>query len=224
MPNDKLAIRMPTFAFSNEEVTAIVRYFASWDGQEYPYQVPRAKELTREEKNYTLTHMMDAEAANCLSCHFAGEFPVARGQTELGKLAPNLNNVHKRLRPEWVKAWLLRPQNFLPYTKMTAFWVDKDRPKDASMWPSEGDPFLSKTPAWNKVPFHEVSSEDQVELVRDFLFSLKPDSVWPATVAEVPTSPLVTGQPVSAKAEGDADKARKPQTGAVVGPRLNLSP
>lgn len=222
VPNDKMAIRMPTFPFSNEEVTAIVRYFASWDGQEYPYQVPRAKELTREEKNYTLTHMMAADAANCLSCHFAGEFPVARGQSELGKMAPNLNNVHKRLRPEWVKAWLLRPQNFLPYTKMTAFWVDKDRPKDASLWPSEGDPFISKTPTWNKVPFRELTSEDQVDLVRDFLFSLKPDSVWPATVEEVATSPLVTGQPVSAKAETEADK--KPQTGAVVGPRLNLAP
>jgi cytochrome c551/c552 len=223
VPNDKMALRMPTFSLSNEEVTAIVRYFASWDGQEYPYQVAKAKDLTEQEKLYTLTHMLSADAANCLSCHFAGEFPVARGQTELGKLAPNLNLVHKRLRPEWVKEWLLRPANFLPYTKMTAFWATSDRPKDA-MWPSESDPFLSKTPDWNKVPFRPVTGEEQVELVRDFLFSLKPDSAWPA-VGEEATSPLVTGQPPTApKAENEADKAKAKKTGAAVTPRVNLAP
>jgi cytochrome c551/c552 len=226
VPNDKMAIRMPTFTFSNEEITAIVRYFASWDGQEYPYQVPKAKELGQDEKLYALTHMVSGEDGNCLSCHYAGEFPVARGQTELAKMAPNLNNVHKRLRPEWVKAWLLRPGNFLPYTKMLAIWTNKDRPKDASMWPSEPDPFLSTTPNWNKVPFRQVNNEEQVELVRDFLFGLKPDSVWPTTVGEVAASPLVTGQPVAANPEADADKAKKdkPKTGAVVGPRVNLAP
>lgn len=224
VPNDKMALRMPTFTFSNEEVTAIVRYFASWDGQDYPYQVPKTKELSEEEKLYTLTHMLSADAANCLSCHFAGEFPVARGQSELGKLAPNLNLVHKRLRPEWVKAWLLRPGNYLPYTKMTAFWATSDRPKDA-LWPSESDPFLSKVPEWNKVPFRPVTGEEQAELVRDFLFSLKPDSQWPAAGEEA-TSPLVTGQPVTQpKAENEADKAKQgKQTGAVVGPRVNLAP
>ncbi len=224
VPTDKQALRMPTFAFSNEEITAIVRYFSSWDGQEYPYQVVSVKDLTQEEKLYTLTHMDSPEAANCLSCHFGGEFPVARGQSELGKLAPNLNLVHKRLRPEWVKAWLLRPQNILPYTKMTAFWATVDRPKDA-MWPSESDPFLSTTPTWNKVPFRAVTSEEQVELVRDFLFSLKADSVWPAA-GEEGVSPLVTGIPVAAtKPEAEGDKAKeKGKTGAVVGPRLNLAP
>lgn len=226
VPNEKLAIRMPTFGFSNEEVTAIVRYFASWDGEEYPYQVPKTKELDQQEKLYTLTHMMSADAANCLSCHFAGEFPVARGQTELGKLAPNLNNVHRRLRPDWVKEWLLRPANFLPYTKMTAFWATADRPKDASMWPGESDPFLSKTPDWNKVPFRQVTGEEQAELVRNFLFGLKPDSVWPVAGEEA-TSPLVTGLPATTpKAENEADKAKTKgkQTGAVVGPRVNLAP
>ena len=236
VPNEKLAVRMPTFAFSNEEITAIVRYFAAWDGQEYPYQVATARELTQEEKLYTLTHMSSPDAANCLSCHYAGDFPVARGQSELGKMAPNLNNVARRLRPDWVKEWLLRPANFLPYTKMTAFWASTDRPKDAQYWPSEGDPFLSKAPDWNKVPFRTVTGEEQAELVRDFLFALKPDSVFPP-VGEEATSPLVTGQ-VVAKADAEADKAAKDKaakdkakdagkgktTGAVVGPRANFAP
>src|SRR5438876_1402067 len=33
------------------------------------------------------------------------------------------------------RSWLLRPQNWLPYTKMTAFWATSDRPKDAAAWP-----------------------------------------------------------------------------------------
>ncbi|MEZ4302746.1 MAG: c-type cytochrome, partial [Polyangiaceae bacterium] len=223
VPNDKLALRMPTFGFSNEEVTAIVRYFASWDDQEYPYQVPKTKELSEEEKLYTLTHMLSADAANCISCHYAGEFPVERGRSELAKMAPNLNNVHRRLRPEWVKAWLLRPANWLPYTKMTAFWATADRPKDSSMWPSESDPFLSPTPTWNKVPFRPVTGEEQAELVRDFLFGLHPDSVWPVAGEEA-TSPLVTGQPATAPKAANEPGGEKKQTGAVVGPRVNLAP
>ena len=174
--------------------------------------------------------MNSPDAANCLSCHFAGEFPVARGQSELGKMAPNLNNVHRRLRPDWVKEWLLRPANFLPYTKMTAFWASTDRPKDSTYWPGEGDPFISKAPDWNKVPFRTVTGEEQAELVRDFLFSLKPDSAFPPAGEEA-TSPLVTGQ-VVANADAEKDKAAKDKakdtkgkkTGAVVGPRVNLAP
>ncbi|MBK8256201.1 MAG: c-type cytochrome [Polyangiaceae bacterium] len=201
VPSDKMAIRMPTFDFSNEEVTAIVRYFASWDGQEYPYQVPKTREPTQEEKHYALAHMLSAQHANCMSCHFAGEFPVDRGLQSLGGMAPNLNLVHKRLRPEWVKAWLLRPTNYLPYTKMLAVWATETRPKNASMWPDETDPFFSKTPNWDKVPFRPVTSEDQAELVRDFLFSLKPNSVWPAAGEEA-TSPLVTGQVAAPQGRG----------------------
>jgi len=224
VPKEKMALRMPTFALSNEDVTAIVRYFASWDGEDYPYQVVKTKELTEEERLYTLTHMSSPDAANCMSCHFAGEFPVARGQGELGKMAPNLANVSRRLRPDWVKDWLLRPSNYLPYTKMTAFWATKDRPKGAALWPSESDPFLSDLPKWDKVPFRPVTVEEQVELVRDFLFTLKADSVFPP-VGQEATSPLVTGQPAQApKAENEKDKAKAgpgkgPQTGAVVGRR-----
>ncbi len=134
--------------------------------------------------------MMSTEAANCLSCHFQGEFPVDRGLSELGKMAPNLNNVARRLRPEWVKAWLLRPQNWMPYTKMTAFWATSDRPKDASLWPTEQDPFISKTPEWKQAAGPEgVTSEMQAEMVRDFLFGLAPDAKFPRLPRRGPRQP-----------------------------------
>ncbi len=232
VPDDKLALRMPTFNFNEEQVTAVVRYFASWDGQEYPYEAAKANELTEKEKLYALTHMISTEAANCLSCHYQGQFPVDRGLSELGKMAPNLNNVARRLRPEWVKAWLLRPANWLPYTKMTGFWATKDRPKDAELWPSETDPFSSDVPAWTKVPAPEegITSERQAEMVRDFLFSLPPDAVFPKAGEEA-DSPLVkkmTAEQLKAAADAagndkdkkdkDKDKKKNRRQGAIQGP------
>ena len=235
VPDDKLALRMPTFNFNEDQVTAVVRYFASWDGQEYPYEAVKANPLSEMQKRYALTHMMSTEDANCLSCHYQGEFPKQRGLDELGKLAPNLNNVARRLRPEWVKEWLLRPQNWLPYTKMTAFWATSDRPKDAGLWATEQDPFISKTPVWTKAPGPEgVTSEMQAEMVRDFLFGLAPDAVFPATIDDVADSPLVKNAPAAeAKAEADTgkdkdkkdkdkkdkkDKDKKKKVGAIQGP------
>jgi hypothetical protein len=226
-----MAMRMPTFNFSPEQVTAIVRYFASWDAQEYPYQAPKTNELSEQQKLYALTHMNSPEAANCLSCHYQGEFPVERGKSELGKMAPNFNMVARRLRPEWVKAWLLKPQNYLPYTKMTAFWANVDREKDNALWPSESDPFRSPPLAWNKVAdFPAVTTEQQAEMVRDFLFSIPPDAVFPKPGDEA-SSPLVkklsAAEMQAAKEakddKGDKDKKDKDKkdnkkTGRIDGP------
>jgi cytochrome c2 len=196
VPADKRALRMPTFNLSNEQWTAIVRYFAAWDGQEYPYQPASVNEQTQEQKLYALTHMIATDKANCLSCHFQGAFPVQRGQTELAKMAPDMNMIARRLRPEWVKDWLLRPQNFMPYTKMTAFWATVDREKDNVAWPGEADPFRSPPGAWDKAPWagpgEQATVEGQVEAVRDFLFSLPPNAVFPPAGQEA-SSPLVRG-------------------------------
>ncbi|MFO0758339.1 MAG: c-type cytochrome [Byssovorax sp.] len=209
VPRDKMALRMPTFNFTPEQVTAIVRYFASWDGQEYPYQAPKTNELTEQQKLYALTHMNAPDAANCLSCHYQGEFPVERGKAELGKMAPNFNNIPHRLRPEWVKNWLLRPQNYLPYTKMTAFWANVDREKDSSYWPSESDPFRSPPLAWTKVAdFPAVTTEQQAEMVRDFLFSLPPNAAFPKPGDEA-SSPLVKKMPVAEMEPAKDEKADK---------------
>src|SRR5262249_37656496 len=64
VPDDKRALHMPTFNFTNEQVTAVVRYFASWDGQQYPYQAAKVNELTEDQKLYTITHMIATDAGN----------------------------------------------------------------------------------------------------------------------------------------------------------------
>jgi hypothetical protein len=84
------------------------------------------------------------------------------------------------------------------------------------MWPSESDPFRSAPAAWNKLPgFPEVTGEQQVEMVRDFLFGLPRDAVFPRPGEEA-SSPLVrklTPEEVQAAAEDAEQQKQKQQQG-----------
>jgi hypothetical protein len=197
VPGDKLQVRMPTFPFTSEQTTAIVRYFAGWDGQEYPYQTAHTHTPTPDQKLYVATHMNSAQHANCISCHYVGEFPVQRGREDLQKMAPNLGNVSKRLRPEWVKAWLEAPMNWMPYTKMLTLWSEPFGP--ALTW----DKATLSPPA--------KTGEDQVDVVRDFLFTLRPDSVWPKAGDEAKSGVVQGGS--EGAAAGPSAEAEKPEKG-----------
>jgi cytochrome c2 len=196
VPGEKLQVRMPTFPFTSEQTTAVVRYFAEWDGQEYPYQTAQTHAPSSDQKLYVATHMNSAQHANCISCHFVGDFPQQRAKDDLQKMAPNLGNVSKRLRPEWVKAWLSAPMNWLPYTKMLTLWSDPYGP--ALPW--------DKTVTTPK----PKTGEDQVDLVRDFLYTLRPDTVWPKPGDEA-KSPVVQGSPSEAENAGPSAAAEKPE-------------
>ncbi|MFP6683513.1 MAG: c-type cytochrome, partial [Polyangiaceae bacterium] len=215
VPTNKRALRMPTFDLTAEQWTSIVRYFSSWDGEAYPYQVPLVATLNKEQKLFSLTHMNSPQAGNCLSCHYHGDFPVKRAKGDIYKMAPNFALVKKRLRPEWVEQWLLRPQNYLPYTKMTAFWATKDRPATAAHWPKQSDPFISPAPkGWDKVPgFEKLSGPEQVRYLRDFLFSLDADTPFPK-VGEEAESPHVDPK-IKMQAKDDDNAKKPPRTGAV---------
>lgn len=142
VPNKHLALRMPSFKLSPEQWTSIVRYFATWDKQAYPYQVPKVAELNTTEKLWALGNMNSGQTGNCLSCHYYQDFPVERARGDLKKMAPNIAVMQKRLRPDWTLSWFLRPANYLPYTKMLANFASVDRPK-GSRWGGENDPYLS---------------------------------------------------------------------------------
>jgi len=196
VPGDKLQVRMPTFPFSSEQTTALVRYFAGWDGQEYPFQTVHAHTPTPEQKLYVAVHMNSAQHANCITCHFVGDFPVQRGREDLQKMAPNLGLVATRLRPEWTKAWLTAPMNWLPYSKMLTLWSEP-----------YGPPLQ-----WDKVAVtpRPKTGEDQIELLRDFLYGLRPDTVWPK-IGEEAKSPVV--QEGATESAGGGPIAEKPDKG-----------
>lgn len=203
VPQDKLALRMPTFDLTPEQWTAVVRYFATWDEQPYPYQVPKVREIDKQQKLWALSNMNSTQTGNCLSCHYYRDFPVERARGDLAKMAPNLDEVRRRLRPEWVHQWLLRPSNYLPYTKMLANFASVDRPKDAPLWPKENDPFLSPPAVgWERVvpELSKLSAEQQAEVIRDFLYSIPDGAPWPA-VGEEPGSVMVDPEAATLRAK-----------------------
>ncbi len=231
VPEDKLSIRMPTFRqLSAEQWTAIVRYFSAWDDQPYPFMMPKANELDKQEKLWALSNMNSDQTGNCQKCHYYGEFPVERGKTELAAMAPNIAEMKRRLRPEWVAQWLMRPANFLKYTKMTAFFATANRPKDAKLWPDENDPYLSPpATGWDQfVPgFRKLTTEDQATLLRDFVFSIPDGAPWPKKGEEarsVLVDPEIAATIAEAAEKEEKDKKKEdkekkpPQHGALPGP------
>ncbi|MBI3932716.1 MAG: c-type cytochrome [Acidobacteria bacterium] len=108
-----LQVRMPTFEFAEEDLNAITRYFAAQDDVPYPYEpqpeIPAA----------TLAAGRDLFAKwQCVSCHVvAGRLPQGK---DVADMAPDLANVPRRLRTDWLAKWLADPQRIMPGTKMPA--------------------------------------------------------------------------------------------------------
>ena len=122
-------LRMPRFNMSSEEATKIVNYFAARDDMSYPFDYdPRtsAGHLTTAESQFRetvgsdktrLEHAMQivTNGNYCVKCHLIGEYTPS-GSTRA--LAPNLAEVHNRLRPDFVRRWIANPKKILPYTAM----------------------------------------------------------------------------------------------------------
>ncbi len=52
----------------------------------------------------------------CAKCHLVGDF--SPGGEIRTTLAPNLQDVARRIRPEYLRRWLASPKSVLPYTAM----------------------------------------------------------------------------------------------------------
>jgi cytochrome c2 len=78
-----------------------------------PVQVPQV----RSEDRSRLTDAMRIVVNNnyCVKCHRVGDFEPAG--TDRAK-APNLADVYRRLRPEYVRQWIANPKSILPYASM----------------------------------------------------------------------------------------------------------
>jgi cytochrome c2 len=106
-------VRMPSFAFSHDDLNKLVMGFQGGADQQTfdaPVKVdwePGEREAAQKIWN---------ELA-CTSCHTGG-FTNDPAQ------APNLHYAKQRLRGDWMEAWIANPQKFLPYTSMPAFWDD----------------------------------------------------------------------------------------------------
>jgi cytochrome c2 len=128
-------LRMPRFNMSPAEATHLVNYFAAIDSAEYPYAFSSRRQpehLARAESAYQRalqgaqfdgkprTRLDDAMRVvvnnnYCVKCHLVGDFVPAGSDRAK---APNLAQVYRRLRPEFVRNWIANPKSYLPYTSM----------------------------------------------------------------------------------------------------------
>lgn len=129
-------LRMPKFNMTSGEATALVNYFAAHDNAKYPYQLADSghdSKLARAEEDYRqlvpaeeikdpsrsvrFDHAMRIVTNNnfCVKCHLVADF-VPQGSPRA--LAPNLADVYRRLRPDYMRDWIANPKMILPYTSM----------------------------------------------------------------------------------------------------------
>lgn len=140
-------LRMPRFNMSSEEATKLANYFAAVDGVSYPYAYASSRDRSRlaaREASYVQAvaaagggSMGGSEPAKagpppgmrrlddamkivvngnfCVKCHVVGDY---RPPGSKRALAPNLAEVYRRLRPEYVRDWIANPKMILPYTSM----------------------------------------------------------------------------------------------------------
>ncbi len=115
-------LRMPKFNFNSHQAAALVNYFAAVDGADYPYVYdPRLDESSLANVESTHPgHLQDAlkivtNNNYCVKCHLVGDYAPPGNPKAL---APQLERVHERLRPDYVHNWIANPKRYLPYTGM----------------------------------------------------------------------------------------------------------
>ncbi|MBX9788331.1 MAG: hypothetical protein K2Y37_05405 [Pirellulales bacterium] len=117
-----VVLRMPKFNLSTDEASKLVDYFAAADGAEYPYAIdPRTRgaHLAAAEATHP-NRLADAmkivtNGNYCVKCHHLGDF-VPDGSVYA--MAPNLDRVYRRLRPDFVRDWVANPPRIIPTTVM----------------------------------------------------------------------------------------------------------
>ena len=115
-------LRMPRFNFHSAEAAALANYFAAVDGAEYPYVYDARLDessLDAAERGHPghLDGAMKIVTNNnyCVKCHLVGSYSPPGNPKAL---APQLERVHERLRPDYVHNWIANPKRYLPYTGM----------------------------------------------------------------------------------------------------------
>jgi hypothetical protein len=113
---------MPNFHMSSDEASKLVNYFAAKSNAEFPYEYNNRRRggyLAQLEASHP-TLLDDGmkiltDGNYCVKCHSIGDYEVRGAVKTLG---PDLDEVYRRLRPEYMHHWIANPQRTLPYTGM----------------------------------------------------------------------------------------------------------
>lgn len=188
-----VVLRMPKFNLSPQEVEALVNYFAAKDNATYPYEYYDRRnplELSAKELAYA-DRLSDAlkivtNRNYCVACHSVGDFTPEGG---VDALAPNLDQVHNRLRPDYLHKWIANPKHILPYTAMFAVIKPNE--------PIRPDKFQGEV---GKL-IQEGTSMEQVDAVVDLLLNY--DQYM---MRQVPIKPMIQGSPPANLAPEEDDE------------------
>jgi cbb3-type cytochrome oxidase cytochrome c subunit len=117
-----VVMRMPNFHMSSGEASKLVNYFAAKSNAEFPYEYnlrQRSDYIGQLEQSHPrfLDDTMRIVTDNnyCVKCHTVGDY---RPKGAVKTLGPNLAEVYRRLRPDYVRRWIGNPGRILPYTGM----------------------------------------------------------------------------------------------------------
>ena len=124
-----LHARMPTFYFSDRQLSKLTKFFMARDSQPVPYLPEEMAPLTQAERTIG-RQLFTSDAAPCLQCHITGV-----PSQDQDKSAPNFLIAAERLKPNWTYRWLLEPASIAPGTAMPS---DLFR-RDGDRWVFEGD-------------------------------------------------------------------------------------
>lgn len=150
-----LDIKMPTFRLPDDEATSLSKFFAEVENEPYPYEYIfetkkeyiDAKEAMSPGYLLAAKRLFESKDVNCILCHVKGEKMPEGDKTGW---APDLLLAKRRLKPGWIKRWLLDPQSIQPGTKMPKFFRE-----------GEFQNYIRGTPA------------DQAEVMKDYLMNLQ---------------------------------------------------
>ena len=113
-----LNVRMPTFAFSEEEANTLVQGFMAMEGTQ-PFDTDAAGVHSPETLRVGAQLLTQLQ---CERCHLA----EAVGALDASQLAPSFRLTGERLREPWLVDWMKDPQTITPGTLMPQFWPRDD--------------------------------------------------------------------------------------------------
>ena len=152
-----LAVRMPTFGLDDPNINGVINYFGGISNKMTPFETHETVRTVSLDES-TGKHLF--ELLKCQQCHVLGTIPKDQPTSNL---APDLRMAPERLQADWILAWLRKPSDILPGTRMPAFWADY--PKSL---------YTRQTPGFEWLPAEfDGNAEAQIRVIRDHLLTFR---------------------------------------------------
>jgi len=120
-----ITIRMPTFQFTEDEITKLTKYFLGLSNQEL--ELRDYKGFGPKPELVPVGKMIFTDF-QCAKCHPSGKVIPKSGEVSTSDLAPFLGLARDRLKPEWILEWLLDPGKLQAGTRMPTYFPDGQSP------------------------------------------------------------------------------------------------